>query len=323
MNREGPRNYVTLPLLVSHSSPSFFTRIDTPFHPLTHNLPFSKSGAERSLIAILNRNRTSNSFESTFYQFSNKKLNRPSFFFPSLIFSILIRRNWFHVLSVFLYSASLYRTVIFFSKYVSIKHPRRWALTLFIFPIKVEIYANVSTVYFNVSSPMGRKDALFCPGKIGRLPGRLFYSPCYADRRRTHPEFPGVVVLLHSLEDSSRAILGRPRYITRDRGGGRGGRRGRRVSSTSGHFNRRPWTSISWRDADRPIESHVASCHNFLYAYLSFLPSSILSPYPSVSPSFSIFNSYAAYFITRRSSVPFDDSILIRWSSNSEARGNI
>lgn len=93
MNREGPRNYVTLPLLVSHSSPSFFTRIDTPFHPLTHNLPFSKSGAERSLIAILNRNRTSNSFESTFYQFSNKKLNRPSFFFPSLIFSILIRRN--------------------------------------------------------------------------------------------------------------------------------------------------------------------------------------------------------------------------------------
>lgn len=219
MNREGARNYVTLPLLVSHSSPSFFTRIDTPFHPLTHNLPFSKSGAERSLIAILNRNRTSNSFESTFYQFSNKKLNRPSFFFPSLIFSILIRRNWYHVLSVFLYSASLYRTVIFFSKYVSIKHPRRWALTLFIFPIKVEIYANVSTVYFNVSSPMGRKDALFCPGKIGRLPGRLFYSPCYADRRRTHPEFPGVVVLLHSLEDSSRAILGRPRYITRDRGG--------------------------------------------------------------------------------------------------------
>lgn len=93
MNREGPRNYVTLPLLVSHSSPSFFTRIDTPFHPLTHNLPFSKSGAERSLIAILNRNRTSNSFESTFYQFSNKKLNRPSFFFPPLIFSILIRRN--------------------------------------------------------------------------------------------------------------------------------------------------------------------------------------------------------------------------------------
>lgn len=176
MNREGPRNYVTLPLLVSHSSPSFFTRIDTPFHPLTHNLPFSKSGAERSLIAILNRNRTSNSFESTFYQFSNKKLNRPSFFFPPLIFYI-IRRNWFHVLSVFLYSASLYRTVIFFSKYVSIKHPRRWALTLFIFPIKVEIYANVSTVYFNVSSPMGRKDALFCPGKIGRLPGRLFYSP--------------------------------------------------------------------------------------------------------------------------------------------------
>lgn len=82
MNREGPRNYVTLPLLVSHSSPSFFARIDTPFHPLTHNLPFSKSGAERSLIAILNRNRTSNSFESTFYQFSNKKLNRPSFFFP-------------------------------------------------------------------------------------------------------------------------------------------------------------------------------------------------------------------------------------------------
>lgn len=93
MNREGPRNYVTLPLLVSHSSPSFFTRIDTPFHPLTHNLLFSKSGAERSLIAILNRNRSSNSFESTFYQFSNKKLNRPSFFFPPLIFSILIRRN--------------------------------------------------------------------------------------------------------------------------------------------------------------------------------------------------------------------------------------
>lgn len=69
-------------------------------------------------------------------------------------------------------------------------------------------------------------------------------------------------------------------YNTRS-GRGRGGRRGRRVSSTSGHFNRRPRGRLY--PGEMPTDrSNLTSCHNF------FIPPTFHF-YPPLSPHFSLF----------------------------------
>lgn len=202
MNWKGPRNYATVTL---------------PYHYLFFIPTLSTCGdrysISRARIISLSPNRTENddaipiSKESnriiieysprkvSSIQFSNKKSNR-SFFSP-LILSNSILIFYTRYTRPFFTQTFLHTVPYFSPEHVSIKHPRKWALTLFIFPIKVKIYASFKHYFQSRMGWNGEKDATstrcFARAKLEDCPAASFISPrsimrIVEERIRNFPE---------------------------------------------------------------------------------------------------------------------------------------
>lgn len=201
MNWKGPRNYATVTL---------------PYHYLFFIPTLSTCGdrysISRARIISLSPNRTENddaipiSKESKIIieysprkvssiQFSNKKSNR-SFFSP-LILSNSILIFYTRYTRPFFTQTFLHTVSYFSPEHVSIKHPRKWALTLFIFPIKVKIYASFKHYFQSRMGWNGEKDATstrcFARAKLEDCPAASFISPrsimrIVEERIRNFPE---------------------------------------------------------------------------------------------------------------------------------------